>query len=115
MSLEYGKRPASGYFISGRVNVLKATAGWRGGLMAVAAGSGYTVNIDVNIETLDDGINILSRQYNIKKSVPSDALDTWLIGGGITIKELPKVSEVALRELLRTQILPDIHASLNDI
>jgi hypothetical protein len=109
-----GSRSRTGNFISGRVNVLEAMPyGMPGfGLISVASGVGYSAHINLNVEVLRDGIPVLSQVYDIKKKVSNEALDTYFYGT-TPKKTIPKALEIALREMLQTQILPDIDKSLS--
>ena len=109
-------RPASGNFICGRVNILKAAPyGWQaGGLIAAVTGTGYSATININLEIIRDGVGIVSKTYSIKKKLNSDAFDVIMVGSNAA-KTIPKALELALRELIQTQIMADVDMALRDI
>lgn len=114
--LEAGTRSRTGDFISGRVNVLEAKPYGLAnfGLLSVAAGTGYSSHININIDVLRDGISVFSKAYDIKKKVGSGALDTYFYGA-TPKKTIPKAFEVALREMIQTQVLRDIDQALRGL
>ena len=107
-TLESGARPAEGDHVSGRVNKVKCVFyGWApGGVLAAIIGTGYSANMDITLDLIKNGIPVLSKQYSIKKKVNSDAFKVIMVGAGGD--DITKTLEIGLREVIRTQIFPDI-------
>ncbi|MFH0965040.1 MAG: hypothetical protein V2A58_13655 [Planctomycetota bacterium] len=113
-ALGAGARPSKGTHVSGRVNVLNATqTGWAAGLLG-AATAGLSAHIDLNVEVMTDGIPVLTQQYSIRRKVHSNPVGVWLVGQSVT-HEVPPALQKALRELIRSQVLPDIQRALSEL
>ena len=111
-TLEAGVRPSTGVLVSGRTNVLKATAsGWQPGGLLGAATAGFYVQIDMNVELSQDGVPLLSKQYNIKKRKHSNPVGVWLLGASPSV-DVPPAFQVGMRKLIRDEILPDMESAL---
>jgi hypothetical protein len=112
-ALNHGSRPATGIFISGRVNDLQAVqTGWSpGGLVfGVVFRSGYTLKYNMTIEVVKEGIPVQTKQYNVAKHLDNSLLRS--IGGAAPVSDIPPHFQDGLRELIRSQILPDISTAI---
>lgn len=106
----------SGRIISGRVCFLKAEpTGWHlGGILAALIGTGYMPHITVSVQLSEEGIPVLTRDYDIKKNVPSDAAGVILWGFPPAERDVPVAFGVVLKNLIREQILPDLAQALSE-
>lgn len=111
-ALNPGSRPATGIFISGRVNDLQAVqTGWSPGGLLGALTAGYTMKYNMTVEVVREGIPVQTKQYNYSKNLKGDAFANFM-GGAQPIQEIPPRFQDGLRELIRSQILPDIAAAI---
>ena len=114
-TLSAGDRPVSGSYVTGRVNVMKATStGWQGGgLFSALSGAGASAHIDVNVDFVREGITIFVKQYEIKKRVVGNTFAAVMVGPD-TANDVKKAFQIALRELVRTKIIPDIDSAFKE-
>jgi hypothetical protein len=102
-----GSRPATGTLLTGRVNDLHAVqTGWSPGGLLGAMTAGYTLKYNMTVEVMKEGIPVQTKQYNYSKNLKGDAFKNFM-GGAQPISEIPPRFQIGLRELIRTQVIPD--------
>jgi len=116
-ALPFGAPPSSGKQVTGQVALLKAEAtGWHlGGIFAVLIGTGYKPHIALTVQVYEDGVPIHSRQYDIKKNVPSDPGRVLIWGFPPAQRDVPVAFGVVLKKLIREQIMPDLVTVLREV
>jgi len=105
--------PTTGRVVTGRINLLKAEAtGWHlGGILAALIGTGYKPHISASIVVYDQGVPVLSKQYDIKRNVPSNAGHVIMWGFPPAHRDVPVAFGKVLKKLIREQVVPDLAAA----
>jgi len=111
-AVEEGVLPRQGHHLSGRVNIVEASpVGWQpGGLLGVLTGSGYVAHINLLVQFFENGVPLLSKQYNCKRRYRTDAAKTILVGQDPS-QDVPRALQEALRGLVVHELLPDVVAA----
>lgn len=115
-ALPPGAPPSTGKQITGQVALLKADAtGWHlGGILAALIGTGYKPHIALTVHLHEEGVPVYSRQYDLKKNVPSDPGHVLMWGFPPAQRDVPVAFGVVLKKLIREQIMPDLTDTLRD-
>ncbi len=110
VALPAATSPSSGRQVGGQVAVLKSEGtGWApGGILGAIVGTGYQPQIVLSVQLTDEGVPLLSRQFDLKRNVPSNPAAVWLFGRPPPVDDVPPAFAVVLKELIREQILPEI-------
>lgn len=108
--LAAGETPASGCHLTGQVAVLQSEGtGWApGGLLSILVGTGYQPQIVLSVQLTEEGIPLLSRQFDLKRNVPSSPAALMLRGRPWPAEDVPPAFAVVLKELIQKQITPEI-------
>jgi len=109
--------PSRGKQLTGQVALLKAHAtGWHlGGILAALIGTGYKPHIVLTVQLYEEGIPTYSRQYDLKKNVPSDPGHVLMFGFPPAQRDVPVAFGVVLKRLIREQIMPDLVRTLRGV
>ncbi len=116
VALPKGATPGGGRAISGHVTLIRAQpTGWHlGGILAALIGTGYMPHVSTTVEYYEEGVPVLSKQYDIKKNVPSNAGLVIMVGVPPAHTEVPKALAIVLKELIREKIIPELAAAIKD-
>lgn len=104
--VERGVRPLQGVHMDGQLNVLTSEQhGWTmGGVLGMAT-AGITAKLDLTVEVLEDGVPSYTKQYAGSTKYKSEA---GVFFGQQPQLDVPRALPEALRELVRTKIIPDL-------
>lgn len=115
-ALPAGTPPANGTHLTGQVGLLKAEAtGWGlGGVLAALIGTGYAPHVTISMQVYEEGVPILSRQYDLQQNVPSDPGFVLMFARPPAERDVPPAFGVVLKKLIREKMLPDLETAIRE-
>lgn len=115
-ALPAGTPPTSGRHLTGQVGLMKAQAtGWGlGGILAALIGTGYEPHITVSMQLHEEGVPVLSRQYDLQQNVPSDPGFVLMFARPPAVRDVPPAFGVVLKKLIREQMIPDLAKAIRE-
>jgi|GEM_PF-3277905 len=106
LKVQKGVRPAEGYHLRGKVNVIESMlTGWQlGGLLGVISKSGLKAHINVTISILKNGLEYKTHTYDEDIKTTNSALRNMFSGG----TDVQGSLQLALGKLVTEKIIPDL-------